>query len=149
MFIQFNANPSANRVGDCSVRAISKATGKNWEEVYIGVCLQGLMLHDMPSSNYVWGNYLESIGYERHMISTRGYTVEDFCKDYPEGSYILAISGHVVACVDGRYFDTWDSGNEVVVYYWRKAHEQFYEPVLRTDESVSTDVKPTQSDLIR
>lgn len=123
MFVQYNANPDANRVGDCAIRAIAKATGKDWEEVFINVCLYGLRLHDMPSSNYVWGNYLESIGYERRMIEPRGYTVEDFCRDHPTGNYILAISGHVVACVDGDYFDTWESGKEIVVYYWRKTDE--------------------------
>lgn len=120
MFVQYNANPSANRVGDCAIRAIAKVVGKEWEEVYLNVCIYGLMLHDMPSSNQVWGNYLESIGYERDMIHERGYTVEHFCKDHPKGRYILAISGHVVACIDASYYDTWDSGKEVVVYFWRE-----------------------------
>lgn len=120
MFVKFNANPSASRVGDCTIRAISKATGQSWEEVYINVCLTGLCQHDMPSANHVWGDYLESIGYERFVIPQRGYTVNDFTREHPSGSYILAISGHVVACVDGDYYDTWDSGEEIVVYYWRK-----------------------------
>ena len=35
----YNPNPMARSVGDCTVRAISKATGQDWEETYIGLCL--------------------------------------------------------------------------------------------------------------
>lgn len=38
-FIQYNPNPRGNRVGDCVIRAISKATGRDWETTYAGVCL--------------------------------------------------------------------------------------------------------------
>lgn len=120
MYIPYNANPAATRVGDCTIRAISKTTGKSWEEVYLGVALQGLIDHDMPTANYVWGNYLERLGYERLQIAKRNYTVKQFCEDFKRGKYILAISGHVVASVDGNYYDTWDSGDEVVVYYWKE-----------------------------
>jgi len=35
-------------------------------------------------------------------------------------THILALSGHVVCVMDGDYYDTWDSGGEVPLYYWRK-----------------------------
>lgn len=34
------------------------------------------------------------------------------------GTYILALSGHVVTVVDGDWYDTWDSGGEIPIYYW-------------------------------
>ena len=57
-FSYFNPNPAGQKVGDCTVRAIAKATGKSWDEVYIGLCLQGLIMGDLPSANSVWGAYL-------------------------------------------------------------------------------------------
>ena len=51
------------------------------------------------------------------------YTVNDFCADHPTGTYILCIDGHVVTVQDGKYFDTWDSGNEIPVYYWEKENK--------------------------
>lgn len=120
MYVQYNANPYCKRANDCTVRAISKATGKSWDEVYLGMCIEGYLCKMMPSENLVWGNYLESIGYERSVIPNRHYTVKDFAKDHPQGTYILAISGHVVACVDGHYYDTWDSGDEIPVYFWKE-----------------------------
>ena len=39
---------------------------------------------------------------------------------YPHGTYVLATNNHVVAVVDGNYYDTWDSGDETPIYVWRK-----------------------------
>lgn len=119
MFVSYNANPCAARVGDCTVRAISKALGKTWEQVYVDLCLLGLQMCDMPSANAVWGEYLMRNGYSRHLCPF-GQTVEQFAKDHQSGTFIMAISGHVVPVINGQYFDTWNSGNEVPVYYWRK-----------------------------
>jgi len=121
MFKLYNANPVAKRAGDCTVRAISKVMGKSWDEVYIGLCTYGLKLYDMPSSNAVWGEYLKDNGYTKHIVNCPGcYTVEDFTNEHRQGSYLLALSGHVVASVDGDFYDTWNSGSEIVIYYWRK-----------------------------
>lgn len=54
----YNPNPAGNRVGDCAVRAICKATGFDWETVFAGLMVQACTLSDMPSANYVWGAYL-------------------------------------------------------------------------------------------
>ncbi len=65
MFERYNPNPQGRVVGDCTVRAISKALGQSWEQTYIGLCLQGFLMGDMPSSNAVWGAYLRSKGFRR------------------------------------------------------------------------------------
>ena len=125
-FCKYNANPINKRVGDCTVRAISKALNQDWEKTYTDVSLQGFMLCDMPSANYVWGSNLKHKGFERHIIPDTCpdcYTVADFGDDHPIGTYILALNGHVVAVDSGCYFDTWDSGNEIPIYYWQKRKE--------------------------
>lgn len=120
-YIHYNPNPNHNRVGDCTVRAISKALNKNWDDIYISLCLQGYLQCDMPSANSVWGAYLKGKGFKRSIIPSDYpdlYTVNDFCEDHPEGNFILALSGHVVAVSNGKFYDTWDSGNEIPIYYW-------------------------------
>ena len=57
-FSYFNPNPEWKQVGDCTVRAIARATGQSWDATYIGLCLQGLIMGDMPSANSVWSAYL-------------------------------------------------------------------------------------------
>ena len=42
MYSYFNPNPAGRNVSDCTVRAICKATGKDWGEVYLSLCIQGL-----------------------------------------------------------------------------------------------------------
>lgn len=123
MFIFYNPNPEWNLVGDCTVRAICKLTGKDWLTVYFGICIQGALMFDMPSSNRVWEEYLKKHGFVRTLLPDTCpmcYTVRDFCYDYPRGKYLLSLGTHVVAVEDGNYFDTWDSGDEVPLFYWRK-----------------------------
>lgn len=122
-YIQYNPNPKSKNVGDCTVRALSKALGRDWEEVYAGLTAYGFMLADMPSANHVWGAYLRKNGFRRYLVDDHGqdvYTVEDFCNDNPQGTYVLAIPGHVVCVIDGHYYDSWDSGMEIPMYYWER-----------------------------
>jgi len=122
-FLPYNPNPCRKRVGDCVIRAISKATGDSWERTFVGICLKGFVLGDMPSANTVWGAYLREKGFSRYILPNNCpdcYTVRDFCEEHTDGTYVLALQGHVVAVQDGKYFDTWDSGEEVPLYFWAK-----------------------------
>ena len=123
MYKYYNPNPAGARVGDCTVRAICKATGEEWDYTYIQLCLYGLLNGDMPSANHVWGAYLRSRGFNRYIVPDTCpacYSVSDFAREHPRGTYILALNGHVVTVSDGCYWDSWDSGNEVPIYYWTK-----------------------------
>lgn len=122
-YIPYNPNPARGNVGDCTVRALSKALGQDWEQTYAGLTAYGFMLCDMPSANHVWGAYLRRNGFKRYIVDDKGqdiYTVDDFCRDNPKGVYVLAIPGHVVCVVDGNYYDSWDSGGEIPQYYWTR-----------------------------
>ena len=80
----------------------------------------------MPSSNSVWDSFLRENGYLRYAIPNtcpNCYTVQDFAKDHPKGRYLLATGSHVVAVIDGDYFDTWDSGFEKPKSYYTKQEE--------------------------
>lgn len=117
----YNLNPFKRNVGDCVIRAIAKATGKSWDETYIALMVEGLLLKDMPTANHVWGSYLRQQGFKRYLVpDVENYTVSDFCDEHPDGTFILAISGHVVCVQDGTIYDSWDSSNEVPVYFWVK-----------------------------
>lgn len=124
MYTQYNPNSQNRRVGDCVVRALSKVLNKTWGEVYIDLAVAGYKVADMPSANYVWGKYLEDNGYTKKVLPDKCpdcYTVEDFCRDHNQGYFVLATGSHVIAVIDGYYFDSWDSGQEVPVYYYEKA----------------------------
>ena len=123
MYVEFNPNPVRALVGDCTVRAISKALNKSWQDTYIELAIQGLNMNDMPSSNRVWGEYLYRNGFRRFIIPDSCpdcYTIKDFCREHNRGKFILATGTHVVCAVNGNYYDSWDSGNEVPIYYWKR-----------------------------
>lgn len=122
-FVHVNPNPNGSYVGDCVIRALSIALDKSWYETYIELCIQGLVLCDMPSSNRVWGEVLKSYGYHRDIIPDtcpQCYTLKDFCGEYFKGKYIVGTGTHVVTVIDGNYYDSWDSGDEQPIYYWFK-----------------------------
>lgn len=122
-YIQYNPNPMSRNVGDCSVRAIAKALDTDWETSYIRIMINGYAMGDMPSSDAVWGVVLRQNGFYREAIPNTCpdcYTAEDFCKDHPEGTYVLAFGGHVATVVDGDLYDSWDSSREIPQFYWYK-----------------------------
>jgi hypothetical protein len=122
-YIYFNPNPEHKSVGDCVIRSICKIINTNWEEVFDLICDKARSMHDMPSSNAVWSSVLKDLGFKRYSIPNSCpdcYTIQDFCLDHPHGSYILATGTHAVAVYNGNYYDSWDSGNEIPIYYFKE-----------------------------
>lgn len=125
-WVNKNLNPRGKHVGDCVVRSVAKACRKTWDEAYTALTVQGFADKDLPSSNLVWGNYLKSEGFKRYAVPDTCpdcYTVEQFCEEHPAGTYVLALQSHVVVAVDGQYWDSWDSGQEPLIYYWERNEE--------------------------
>lgn len=122
MFIQYNPNP-VKTTDDCVIRAICKVLDMSWEKAYMGLCLMGLQMYDWGNENSVWDAYLRDKGFVREVIPNTCpdcYTVEDFCRDHPTGSYILGTGTHAVAVVDGNFYDSGYSGRKVPIYFYRK-----------------------------
>lgn len=122
-FIQYNPNPRRKSVIDCTIRALSRALDTDWDDAYIRLCMKGFVLKNMPSANEVWHELLKDEGYERHIIPNTCpdcYTVRAFCLEHPTGLYILGTGSHVITVENGDYYDNWDSGDEVPIYYWER-----------------------------
>lgn len=122
-YVNTNPNPMRKSVGDCVIRAICMATDKDWDTVYLELMLKGFDMKDMPSSNNVWGSYLRDLGYTKEVIPDSCpdcYTVADFINDYPNGTYVLGTGTHAIAVKDGKFFDSFDSSDEIPVYFWKK-----------------------------
>jgi hypothetical protein len=123
-YIYYNPN-NRNRSdrGDCVIRAISKITKQSWDKTYWELCGQGYLMGEFGDSNDVWDAYLRGYGFKRRVIPNTCpdcYTVRDFCEDHPYGEYILATGNHTVAVSFGDYYDSWDSGSEIPIYYYSK-----------------------------
>lgn len=122
-FIFYNMNPDDLRVGDCVIRAIAKIENMSWYDTYIDLCAQGMEMSDWGDSNRVWMAYLKDIGYKITLLPSTCpdcYTVIDFCKEHPKGKYLVASGSHIIPIIDANYYDTWDSGSEIVSFFFEK-----------------------------
>lgn len=121
MWIEYNPNPINRRVGDCSIRALTKALDVDWETAYLMAALNGLLMGDMPSADSVWGSLLRERNFYRASLPDTCpdcYTAEEFCQDHPTGTYVLGFGGHVATVKDGNLYDSFDSSMETPQFYW-------------------------------
>ena len=122
-YVYYNPNPLKISVGDCTIRAISKAFNISWDETYLALANLGFEMYDMPSANRVWGHFLRINGFKKYQLPDMCpacYTIKDFCYDFPIGIYVVGTGEHVVCVINGSYFDSWDSGNEIPIYYFKR-----------------------------
>ncbi len=123
MWKKYNPNPCGRNVSDCAIRAVSKALNTDWETTYMMLADMGINMCDLPNSDAVWGAVLRQNGFKRKSIPDECqecFTVRDFCYEFPYGTYVLGIGNHAVAVVNGDYYDAWDSGSEIPLYYWQE-----------------------------
>lgn len=126
MYVEYNPNPVGRSVGDCAIRAITKALDIDWESAYAMIALNGFLMGDMPSSNSVWGAVLRKNGFYMSTIPSydlNHYTAEEFAKDHPIGTYVLGFGNHVATVVDGDLYDSWNSSKELPQYFWYRKDE--------------------------
>lgn len=123
MYEYYNPNPAGRMVGDCAVRALTKALGVDWETAYSSMVINGYVMSDMPSSNSVWGSVLRQHGFKRKNIPNECpdcYTAEDFAREHPRGVYVLGFGNHTATVKNGILYDSWDSSREIPQYFWYK-----------------------------
>lgn len=125
-YIKFNNNPKGRNVGDCVIRATSKALNISWENAFIDLVMQAYSMCDLPSSNSVLNAYLHTKGFRRYVLPNECedcYSIEQFCIDYPQGTYIVCTGTHTVAVISGDYYDSWQSGDETPLFYWKREND--------------------------
>ena len=126
-YYQPNKKDLKDQYGDCTIRALSKALGVTWLEAFdkmIPLCREYQVSNVFNAPSSIERQIVERLGFTYHGISNkRGSkrpTVDSFAKGHPEGTFILNVANHEVACVDGKYYDTWDSGYKSLYGYYEK-----------------------------
>lgn len=124
-FKEYNANSRSKNVGDCVKRAICFALGIDYDEVSKGLNEVRKQLHaEAYNQDSVWTKYLRDKGYNVVKYPDNNTTVDDFCQDYPEGTYILEVGkekmisngygDHLCCVLDGDVYDSWDSRSRII-----------------------------------
>ena len=122
-WVYANPNPCRSEEPDCVVRAIAVATGKTWDRVHLDLCLLSHEECTMPSVNWLWEKYLRRCGFEKFLpeeTCPACVTVREFCRRYPEGTYVIGTGNHAVCVRDGDWYDSWDSGDERLSFFMRR-----------------------------
>lgn len=123
-YYQPNQKDLKDTYGDCVIRALTKATDKEWLEVFEELLPYARELQCMPNGKPCYEKYLTDNGFTYKGISnakgTKRPTVQSFAKEHKEGVYVLRVANHLVAVTEGYYWDTWDSGDKSLYGYWVK-----------------------------
>lgn len=127
-YYQPNRKDLKDEYGDCTIRALSKAMNVSWLEAFdaqLPLCRESQIPNIFFVPIKMRNKNMERLGFTYTGISnkrgTRRPTVEAFAKAHPDGTYILNLANHVVAVVNGKYYDTWDCGQCCLYGYYQKA----------------------------
>lgn len=123
----YNANPKKRITGDCVFRAFSLAMQQDYNETVMEMaelmCKTGYALNDTKGEH----KYLEMKGWVKHKQPRKPdgtkYTGKEFCKLLAKKNvrYVAHIGGkHMVAIIDGKVNDIWDSTDGCIGNYWTK-----------------------------
>lgn len=122
MWLKCNVNPAKNDTADCVIRACVVALNKTWLQVSDEIYELSRKHFLSMSDDRLWGRYLYEKGFTPFLLPENCpscITIKRFCIMYPHGIYIIGTGSHAVAVIDGNYYDSWDSGDEVPSFFWR------------------------------
>lgn len=115
MFRFYNANEKNRFVDDCTIRAISLAEDKTWNETYKKLSnlarRRGMM---MDSVKFI-EDYLDE-RYDR--VYSDDKSVGQFVENHPRGIYLLTMNNHISIAIDGFIYDTFDCSDRVLKMAW-------------------------------
>ena len=120
MFEYYNPHPEGKLVKDCVKRAITKATGLDYEIVARQLNrYRKVTGAEKFNSNKNWKPYVEKELQAKKLSfpAIKGeprMNGEKFAKYYNKGRYILRMAGHLSCCIDGVIYDTWDCSSKCV-----------------------------------
>ena len=125
VYFQPNKKDVKDEYGDCTIRALSKVWDCSWLEAFdrtISYCRDEQVPNVFFAPIGIRKKIMDGLGFNYVGISNkRGSerpTVESFAKSHKKGRYICNVANHEVAVVDGKYYDTWDSGYRSMYGYF-------------------------------
>ncbi len=125
-FSYYNPNPVKNNTKDCAIRAVAKALDISWETSFALISSMAFNMGEVMDANAAWGAVLRQNGFYRDIIPNTCpdcYSVKDFCRDYPKGTYVLGFGDHAATVIDGVLYDSYDSSGKIPIYFWYKVEK--------------------------
>jgi hypothetical protein len=122
MFVKCNTNPWNKCIDDCGIRAIAKATGKDYFDVMDGLIAVADSHDDWDIDELRTINeYMLSIGWEAAEPTNR-VTVKQFAEQVTDPRVVI-VKGHGTCTMNGNTYDTWNCNRYRVKWVYRKRLE--------------------------
>lgn len=116
MYRKYNANPLGNDTADCTVRAISTAQGKTWDETY----------RELSNLAQEQGVLFDNVEFIEDYLDTRylrrcynSLTVGEFLEECPKGVFLVTMKNHITCVKNGVLIDTFDCRDRIMWCCWK------------------------------
>lgn len=125
-FTYHNANTHNHKTTDCVVRALCTATHMSWEDCATELFNIGVKRGYTMTEDRVIEKFLENHGFykmrEPRKEDNTKMKVTEFLDKINYHKTVVANVGthHIVAIMDGRVHDIWDSSHQTMHKYWVK-----------------------------
>ena len=108
--------------GDCTIRALANVLSISWVEAFDYLTKKARRDFYVTGDQDAWRKWIpESGGKWIATPALKGksrMTALEFAKKHPKGRFVLYMSHHVAACVDGVILDAWNCGEKCLVGYY-------------------------------
>lgn len=120
IFAYYNPHPDNKHVGDCVKRALTKATGWDYHDVQLALNRYKKVTKTKvfnEAKNFV--PFIEKELEGKKLPQYRNVKVGEFAKQHQSGAFVAKVRRHVVAVVDGKVYDTWNSSFKAITKVWQ------------------------------
>ena len=121
--IYFPTKLKKDQIGDCAIRACAIATGRDYMETMKTLFDLGANLGNMPNSDEIVELFLRDNGFVKMKPFRNGNGLKYKVNTIPinkSSSYVVRVSQHLTAIVNGVNYDSWYCGEYSANSYYVK-----------------------------
>lgn len=123
-FKNYNANPKGKKTCDCTIRALTMATGLKYEDVYKALFEISLKTGYMLNEKRVEEVFMEAQGFVKYKQPRKNdgtkYTINEIRLLTNAPVIVISCAHHLTCVKDGVLIDTWNCGYKTIGNYYVK-----------------------------
>lgn len=118
MFRYWNVNPQGERHNDCVTRAISLASGNPYKIIRKKLFHTAKLLDCEKLCNTCYSFLIQEVlgGVPKNCD---GMSVGEFADNYPKGTYLIRIKGHLTTVINNTCYDIWNCLDQECDMAWQ------------------------------
>ena len=117
-----NINPKGKKTGDCVVRALSLALGRDYVDVYRELFDISLLTGYIINDKRVEEKFLTKHGFVKHKQpkkpSGKKYLIGEIDKICRDKVIVISCAHHLTVVLDGTLVDSWDCRGKCISNYF-------------------------------